>query len=72
MDRGYWRATVHGVTQSWTQLSMHAYNGTLLSHKKNEILPFVTIWMDFEGIMLSVVSQTEKNKYRIFALKCEI
>ena len=27
MDRGAWRATVHGVTQSWTKLeklSMHA------------------------------------------------
>ena len=24
MDRGAWRATVHGVTKSGTQLSMHA------------------------------------------------
>ena len=24
MDRGAWRATVHGVTKSWTQLSVHA------------------------------------------------
>ena len=23
MDRGAWWATVHGVTKSWTQLSMH-------------------------------------------------
>ena len=23
MDRGAWRATVHGVTKVWTQLSMH-------------------------------------------------
>ena len=23
-DRGAWWATVHGVSQSWTQLSMHA------------------------------------------------
>ena len=23
MDRGAWQATVHGVTKSWTQLSMH-------------------------------------------------
>ena len=25
MDRGAWRATVHGVTKSWTQLSDLAY-----------------------------------------------
>ena len=24
MDRGAWWATVHGVTKSWTRLSMHA------------------------------------------------
>ena len=26
--------------------------------KKNAMLPFVTIWIDFEGIMLSEISQT--------------
>ena len=26
-------------------------NGISLSHKKNEILPFVTIWVDLEDIM---------------------
>ena len=25
MDRGAWQATVHGVTKSWTQLSMPKY-----------------------------------------------
>ena len=25
MDRGTWQATVHGVTQSQTQLSMHSH-----------------------------------------------
>ena len=31
--------------------------------KKNQILPFVTIWEDPEGIMLSEVSQTGKDEY---------
>ena len=30
--------------------------------KKKEILPFATTWMDPEDIMLSEISQTEKNK----------
>ena len=31
--------------------------------KKNEIMPFAAIWMDLEIIILSEVSQTEKDKY---------
>ena len=30
--------------------------------KKNEILSFATIWMDLEGVMLSEISQTDKEK----------
>ena len=36
-------------------------NGILLSHKKDEILPFAATWMDLEGIMLSEISQREIN-----------
>ena len=46
----------------------YAYNGILLSHKKKEILPFATTWMDLNGIMLSEISQTEKDKYCIISL----
>ena len=42
---------------------VHIYNGILLSHKKNEIMPFAATWMDLEIIILSEVSQTEKDKY---------
>ena len=31
--------------------------------KMNIILPFAIMWMDLEGIMLSEISQTKKNKY---------
>ena len=39
-----------------TQWSIH--NRIIISHKKkNEVLPFVTTWMDPESIMLSEISQ---------------
>ena len=49
----------------------HIYNGILLNHKKvkkNEILSFETTWMDLYGIMLSEISQTEKDKYCMISL----
>ena len=36
--------------------------------KRNEILPFATTWMELEGIMLSEISQTEKNMYHMTSL----
>ena len=36
-----------------------------LDIKKNEILPFAATWIDLENIILSEVSQTEKDKYYI-------
>ena len=39
--------------------------------KKNEIMPFSATWMDPEIIILSEVSQTEKDKYMI-SLTCGI
>ena len=31
----------------------YKHNRILLSHEKEKILPFATIWMDFKGIMLN-------------------
>ena len=40
--------------------------------KKNEIMPFPGTWMDLEIVILSEVSQTEKEKYRMISLICGI
>ena len=40
--------------------------------KKNEIMPFAVTWMDIEIVILSEVSQTEKDKYHMITLICGI
>ena len=41
---------------------------TLLSHKKNDIMPFAATWMELETLTLSEVSQKEKDKYYMISL----
>ena len=40
--------------------------------KKNEIMPIAATWMDLEIIILSEVSQREKDKYHMISLICGI
>ena len=40
--------------------------------KKNEIISFAATWMDLEIVILSEISQKEKNKYLMISLICGI
>ena len=46
------------------------YISYYISHKKGEVLPFATIWMDIEGMMPSKISQMEKDIYCMTLLIC--
>ena len=48
------------------------YNGIYSAIKKNEIMPFVATQMDPEIIILSEVSQTQKDKYHMILFIYEI
>ena len=50
---------------------IHTYNGILLRHKK-ERMPFLATWMNLVIIILSEVSQKEKDKYHMILLTCRI
>ena len=61
-------STDEWIKKMWFTYTMEYY----LAMRKNEILPFATTWMELEGIMLSEISQPEKNRYYMFSLTCEI
>ena len=44
----------------------------ILTIKKSEIMPFAVTWMDLESVILNELSQTEKEKYHMTSLICEI
>ena len=50
---------------------VHIYNVILISHTKNNgIMSFAATWMEVEIILLSEVSQKEKDKYHMISPIC--
>ena len=47
---------------------VYIHNGILLSHKQNKIMPYAATWMELETLILSEVSQKEKDKYHMISL----
>ena len=54
------------IKQLWDIYTMEYY----LAIKKKKVLPFATVWMVMENIMLSEVSQSEKDKYYMISFIC--
>ena len=51
-----WPSINDWIKKIWYIHTMEYY----LAIKKNETLPFMTTWLDLEGIVLSEMSQTER------------
>ena len=54
-------STDEWIKKMWYTYTMEYYSAI----KKNEIMPFAAIWMELEIIILSEVSQKEKDKYHM-------
>ena len=61
-------STDEWIKKMWYKHTMEYYSAI----KKNEIMPSAVTWMDIEIIILSEVSQTEKDKYHMTSLVCGI
>ena len=52
-----------GLTDEWRKKMWFVYTMEYyLATRKNEIWPFTAMWMELEGIMLSEISQAEKDR----------
>ena len=52
------------IKKMWYIYTMEYYSAI----KRNEIMPFAATWMQLEIIILSEVSQKEKDKYHLISL----
>ena len=57
-----WKQPKCPSVNEWIKNLVHLHNGILCSRKK-ELLPFATVCMELESIMLSEISQAVKDKY---------
>ena len=64
-----WKEPKYPLMEEWIKKMWYIYTMEYyLAIKKNEILPFAIMWIELECIMLSKISQSEKEKYHMILL----
>ena len=68
-----WKQPKCPLTDEWIKKMWNVYTMEYYSAiKKNEIVPFAATWMELETLLLSEVSQKEKDKYHMISLTSRI
>ena len=68
-----WKQPKCPSTEEWIKKMWYIYTMEYYSAiKKNKIMPFAATWMYLETVILSEVSQTQKDKYHVISLICGI
>jgi hypothetical protein len=66
-----WKEARCPSTEEWIQNLWYIYTMEYYSAiKKNEFMKFLGKWMDLEAIILSEVTQSQKNSHNIYSLIC--
>ena len=64
-----WKQPKCPLIDEWIRNKWYIYTmGYYTAIKKNEIMPLAATWMELETLILSEVSQKEKDKYHIISL----
>ena len=68
-----WKQPKCPSTGEWIKKMWYLYTVEYYSAiKKNKIMLFAATWMQLQIIIVSEVSQKEKDKYHMVSLTCEI
>ena len=64
-----WKQSKCPSTEDWIQKRWYIYTMECYSAiKKNDIQPFAATWMELETLILSEMSQKDKDKYHMISL----
>jgi hypothetical protein len=64
LERTRCPSTKEWIEKMWDFYTMEYYS----AFKKNEFMKFLGKWLDLEGIILSEVTQSQKNSHDIYSL----